>query len=316
MAALCDVVTMKLPNFFGESGLDRMSERRDDDAWLADLLRAPEALFVPQWRTRSFVDRLDSEAPRAAHLTTPEIAELAKEGADFVFLGYRDGVPYFSIDVSHLDEPETHPALTGRGEFADIRDVSLFMPREEGGMLAYARAIAHWHNTHRFCGRCGSTTRVESGGHVRRCTNADCNAQHFPRTDPAVIMLVYRGDKVILARKKGWPEGRHSILAGFVEPGETLEGAVIREVMEEVGVPVSNVRYHSSQPWPFPANLMLGYFAEAQSETLTVCDDELEHARWFTRDELMDEALAFRKQPSNVSIARRLLAEWVTGEEP
>ena len=306
---------MKQPNFFGETGLDRMSERRGDGVWLAELLSAPSALFVPVWRTRSFVDQSNAETPRSAHLSRAEIAGLAGEGAEFIFLGFRDKVPYFSVDLSHLDAPETHPSLIGRGEFADIRDVSLFMPREEGAMLAYARAIAYWHHTHRFCGRCGSPTVAEAAGHIRRCQNPDCNTQHFPRTDSAVIMLVHRGDKVILGRKKGWPEGRHSILAGFVEPGETLEGAVTREVMEEVGVPVTNVRYHSSQPWPFPGNLMLGYFAEAMSGELTICDDELEHARWFTRDELMDEALAFRKQPTAVSIARRLLAEWVTGEE-
>lgn len=306
---------MRPPNFFGETGLDRMSDRRGDADWLAGLLQSPQALFLPVWRSRSFVDQSASEAPRAAHLSAAEIAELAEEGAEFIFLGFRDNVPFFSVDLSHVDEPDAHPALTGKGEFADIRDVSLFMPREEGGMLAYARAIAHWHSTHRFCGRCGSPTEVREAGHVRQCTNPDCNAQHFPRTDPAVIMLVHRGDRVILGRKKGWPEGRYSILAGFVEPGETLEGAVIREVMEEVGVPVASVRYHSSQPWPFPANLMLGYFAEAQSETLRICDDELEDARWFTRAELMEEALEFRRQPTAVSIARRLLAEWVTGEE-
>jgi len=307
---------MKPSNFFGETGLDRMSERRGDTVWLAELKRAPDALFSPVWRTRSFIDQSDAETPRSAHLDAAAIAGLTDDESEIIFLGYRSGVPYFSMDVSHLEEPESHPSLIGKGEFADIRDVSLFMPREEGAMLAYAKAIAYWHHTHRFCGRCGSPTVTEEAGHVRRCGNPECNTQHFPRTDSAVIMLVHRGDKVILARKKGWPEGRHSILAGFVEPGETLEGAVTREVLEEVGVPVTNVRYHSSQPWPFPGNLMLGYFAEALSDDLTVCDDELEHARWFTRDELMEEALAFRKQPTAVSIARRLLAEWVTGEEP
>ena len=314
--ALCELEGMREPNFFGESGLDRMSERRADESWLADLRNAPEALYVPVWRTRSFVDRQNAETPVPVHLDAATISELAEDGAEFIFLGYREGVPYFSVDLSHLDEPEAHPHLANRGEFADIRDVSLFMPRQDGAMLAYARAIAHWHRTHRFCGRCGSPTEAQNAGHVRRCVNPDCGAEHFPRTDPAVIMLIHRGDRVILGRKKGWPEGRYSILAGFVEPGETLEGAVIREVMEEVGVPVSNVRYHSSQPWPFPANLMLGYFAEAQSETLNVCDDELEHARWFTRDELMEEALEYRRQPTAVSIARRMLSEWVTGEEP
>ncbi|MBT3535538.1 MAG: NAD(+) diphosphatase, partial [Rhodospirillaceae bacterium] len=181
---------------------------------------------------------------------------------------------------------------------------------------AYIKAIANWHHTHKFCGRCGSATEPRDGGHMRECTNADCKAQHFPRTDPAVIMLVSSGDKIILARKKGWPEDRYSILAGFVEQGETLEGAVTREVLEEVSVPVTNVRYHSCQPWPFPANLMFGFFAEAQSETIKIDDDELDHARWFHRDELIEEARQYAEKPHSVSIARRLMSEWALGNEP
>ena len=148
---------------------------------------------------------------------------------------------------------------------------------------------------------------------MRQCTNLDCNTQHFPRTDMAVIMLVSSGDKIVMGRKKDWSKDRFSILAGFVEPGETLEGAVAREVMEEVGIPVTNVYYHSSQPWPFPSNLMLGFFAEAMSEEINIQDDELAEARWFSREELIDEAREYAKKPHSVSIARRLISEWALG---
>jgi NAD+ diphosphatase len=306
---------MKSPNFYAETGLDRMAERRPDAEWLLELSRDAAAMVVPIWRTHNLIDQA-GDAPQAGRLAGSMIAGLVDQGGQLIFLGFRDAKPYFAIDLSHIDEPHELPELAGAGEFADLRDLSLTMPREDGGMLAYVRALSHWHRTHQFCGRCGAKTEMIDAGHVRRCTNSACNAQHFPRTDAAVIMLVSRGDRIVLARKKGWPEGRFSILAGFVEPGETLEGAVVREVMEEIGIPVTNVRYHSSQPWPFPSNLMMGYVAQAESDTIRISDDELEEARWFHRDELIEEARAYTETPHSVSIARRLIAEWALGQEP
>lgn len=306
---------MKSPNFFGETGLDRMAERRTDADWLRSLMDAADASVLPIWRSRNFIAKNEDQTV-AVRLSITEIRHLLAEDIHPIFLGFREGTPYFAIDLSHMDNPTELPVLSDRGEFTDIREHGLHLPREDGGLLAYVKAIANWHHTHKFCGRCGSATEPRDGGHMRECINPDCKAQHFPRTDPAVIMLVSSGDKIILARKKGWPEDRYSILAGFVEQGETLEGAVVREVMEEVGIPVTNVRYHSSQPWPFPANLMFGFFAEAQSETITIADDELDHARWFHRDELIEEARQYAKKPHSVSIARRLMSEWALGHEP
>lgn len=311
-ATLCP---MKSPNFFGETGLERMSERRTDEGWIQSLTEAADAVILPIWRTRNLIAQVN-DAPMAVRIALTEIRHILTEEAHPIFLGYRDGAPHFAVDLSHMEEPTELPELNGRGEFTDIREHGLHMPREDGGLLAYIKAIANWHHTHKFCGRCGGATEPREGGHMRQCTNADCKAQHFPRTDPAVIMLVSSGAKIILARKKGWPEDRYSILAGFVEQGETLEGAVIREVQEEVGVPITNVRYHSSQPWPFPANLMFGFFAEALSETITIDDDELDHARWFHRDELIEEARQYAEKPHSVSIARRLMSEWALGNEP
>ena len=306
---------MKPPNFFGETGLDRMSERRTDKDWLRTLTESADAVVLPIWRTRNLIVQ-QGQTPAAVRVSLMEISANLSDAVHPIFLGFQDGIPHFAIDLSHLDDPLALPELSGKGEFTDIRDAGLHLPRDDGGLLAYIKAIANWHHTHKFCGRCGSPSEPRDGGHMRECTNADCKAQHFPRTDPAVIMLVSSGDKIILARKKGWPEDRYSILAGFVEQGETMEGAVAREVMEEVSIPVTNVRYHSCQPWPFPANLMFGFFAEALSEAIKIDDDELDHARWFHRDELIDEARRYAEKPHSVSIARRLMSEWALGHEP
>ena len=186
------------------------------------------------------------------------------------------------------------PALAASGveaatvRFADLRQVGPRIERREGALLALARAMVFWHQRHRYCGLCGSPTRSEEAGHMRRCTDPACNAMHFPRTDPAVIMLVTDGERALLGRNKNFPlPGMYSTLAGFVEPGESLEDAVAREVREETGVEVGAVHYHSSQPWPFPGNIMLGFHAEARTTEITIDYGELEDARWFTRDWLV-----------------------------
>ncbi len=303
---------MKTPNFFAETGLERTAERRIDSEWLQELLHASKTRFLPIWRNQNLLQK-GSKNPIPVGLTFEEIKVVLKGGHSAVFLGLRDGLAFFALDISHLRDPYELPAIKKTGNFNDIREISLQIPRQDGGLLAYARAITHWHQTHKFCGRCGKECEAREGGHMRQCINPDCKTQHFPRTDPAVIMLVSNNDKIILARKKGWPEDRYSILAGFVEPGESLEGAVRREVLEEVGVHINNIRYHSSQPWPFPSNLMLGFFADAKNTDLKICDEELEDARWFSREELIEEAKLYEKKPHSVSIARRLIAEWALG---
>ncbi len=304
---------MKSPNFFGETGLNRMAERRTDSVWLEEVAGLKDAVVLPVWRTHNLIDGLGQ--PKAVSLSLGSLVDIVDDTTHLVFLGYRGNVPYFTIDLSHIDEPRELRPLNATGQFTDIRDIGLDLPKEDGGLLAYSRAITQWHKTHKFCSRCGSPTVPRDGGHMRQCTNPDCNTQHFPRTDMAVIMLVSSGDKIVMGRKKDWSKDRFSILAGFVEPGETLEGAVAREVMEEVGIPVTNINYHSSQPWPFPSNLMLGFFAEAQSEEINIQDDELAEARWFSREELIDEAREYAPKPHSVSIARRLISEWALGTE-
>jgi NAD+ diphosphatase len=178
----------------------------------------------------------------------------------------------------------------------------------------------HWHQRHHFCGVCGSPTRSEEAGHQRRCTNSACNAVHFPRTDPAVIMAVSDGarngkDRLLLGRQASWPPGMRSVLAGFVEPGESLEEAVAREVKEEVGIEVEDVRYHSSQPWPFPGSIMLGFNAHALSTEIRLSPEEIAEAAWYTREQLRasPEDESFRL-PRRDSIARRLVEGWIAGK--
>ncbi|MCW5772811.1 MAG: NAD(+) diphosphatase [Rhodospirillaceae bacterium] len=308
-------------NFYADSGLDRVSERRKDESWVAARFADPASRFVPLWRSRNYVD---VEKAAALFLSGEECLRYETRVEETVFLGLAGEVAYFAADFSHIEAAETGPELLppGRGSagFLDLRQIGPRLGRQEGAILAYARGMETWHRRHRFCGQCGAPTRAIEGGHVRVCMNDACALQQFPRTDPAVIMLVTRGDSCLLGSNPRFPPGLYSTLAGFVEPGETLEAAVAREVMEEAGARVRNVRYHSSQPWPFPTSLMLGFYAEAEDEALTVNTEELRDARWFARDwlrahaaEFNDTAAPFRL-PRADSIARRLIEDWLAGE--
>ncbi|HLJ21307.1 MAG TPA: NAD(+) diphosphatase, partial [Stellaceae bacterium] len=246
---------MKPPNFYAANGLDRAGHRRREPDWLEAQLAHPETLFVPVWRGQNLVASVAEGAPSAITLRREALVSLDGEP---VLLGLREERAYFALDLSHHESPLQQIRAEGPIEFTDLRRVGPLLARPDGALLAYARGILYWHGRHRFCGVCGSPTRSEEGGHVRRCTRSECNATHFPRTDPAVIMLVTDGERALLGRQKVWPKGQHSTLAGFVEPGESLEDAVAREVLEETGIVVDDVTYHSSQPWPFPSSIMLG----------------------------------------------------------
>ncbi|MGE0745937.1 MAG: NAD(+) diphosphatase [Rhodospirillales bacterium] len=309
IARYATVAAMERINFYASSALDRAAQRRTDEAWLTSLRRARTTRVLPVWRSKNLV--VPGESPLAVMLEVTDAEMLFEACPDCIFIGLVGDVAHFVVDLSHIDDPSALPPLAGRGEFVDLRAVGANLPRGDGALLAYARGITHWHRTHRFCGVCGSPSEMRDGGHVRVCTNPDCKTSHFPRTDPAVIMLVSQGDRCLLGRKAEWPEGMYSTLAGFVEPGESLEDAVAREVMEETGVSVTDVRYHSSQPWPFPASLMLGFFATATSEEIRYDNTELDDARWFTRLELSEGAAGLARRPRSDSIARRLLETWI-----
>jgi len=319
---------MSRDNFYAGAGLDRVAHLRKDEAWLAESLADPRSRLVPVWRARNLVAGYSGDGepfgaimrnPAALRgqvtpvlLEPPAVRPHIESGAPVVLLGLVEAVAHFAIDLSYLETPEEAPELAGLGRFTDLRAVGPLMGQAEGAMLAYARGILHWHNRHRFCGRCGSETRSADAGHMRVCLNPECGTSHFPRTDPAVIMLVTRGEMCLLGRQAIWPPGMHSTLAGFVEPGESLEEAVAREVHEETGVRVVDVRYRSSQPWPFPSSLMLGFRATAIDEEIRVFTEELEDARWFSRDFVRghepDESF---RTPRRDSIAWRLIKDWL-----
>jgi NAD+ diphosphatase len=297
---------MKSPNFYAGLQLDRAAEKRRDEAWIAERLNAG-ARILPVWRAQNLV--IEQPEPRAVFLSVEDL-----NGFDglSIYLGDSGGVPVFAVDLSPLDESAVAAQVGGRGTFVDLRTVGGLMDRQEGGVLAYARAIAHWHGRHRFCGVCGAPTVAIAAGHVRKCTNADCATEHFPRTDPAVIMLVHDGERCLLGHHVRWTIPMYSTLAGFVEPGESLEDAVAREIFEEAGIRVDDVQYHSSQPWPFPASIMLGFYARARTTDLKLDPDELQNAGWFTREFLRGphDPDKFRL-PRVDSIARRLINDWI-----
>ena len=325
---------MQTPNFYSHSGFERAGLRRRDTSWIVERVADPGSLFVPVWRNQNLVIELEEGDPRAVVLEPTGIAAFLGESAEerlavgeVVFLGVIGERAHFALDLSPVEAPLEmlhSSALAASGvedapgpttvRFADLRQIGPRIDRREGALLALARAMMFWHARHRYCGLCGSPTRSEEAGHMRRCTNPICDTMHFPRTDPAVIMLVTNGDRALMGRSKNFVPGMYSTLAGFVEPGENLEDAVAREVREETGIEVGAVHYHSSQPWPFPANIMLGFHAEALTTEITVDYGELEDARWYERDWLLSHADddSFRL-PRLDSIARRLIGDWLHG---
>lgn len=304
-------------NFYTGATLDRAGPSRKQADWLADRLRHPLARLVPVWRGR-FLMSDDGAAAQPRFLSPGDEWWQGVAADPPVFLGVdgtvddptdADGAVWFTVDVSAIETPEDHPHLSRLGVFTDLRALAPLLDRPTAGLFAYARGLLSWHQKHRFCAACGWPSLADEGGHVRRCGNPDCGQVHFPRTDPAVIMLVRRGDQCLLGRSPRFPPGRYSTLAGFVEPGESLEAAVAREVMEEAGVAVTDVRYHSSQPWPFPASLMMGFTATAVSDRIRIDQDELEDARWFSREEVRTAAPGALPPPD--SIARQLIEDWL-----
>jgi len=297
-------------NFYSGVGLDRADHRRRDADWVRARRADPRSRIVLVWRNHSLIRRADDVGAVWLHMA--ETVALLPRGPEPVFLGQDGDTAVFALDLSALAPEEAAAAVDGHGIFEDLRAVGPLMSRREAAILAYARGLVYWHQRHRFCGVCGSATESANAGHVRRCTDAGCGAEHFPRTDPAVIMLVHDGERCVLGRQKIWPPGMVSTLAGFVEPGETLEEAVAREVYEEVGLEVTDVTYQSSQPWPFPSSIMLGFHAYGRYGPLRLNAEEIDTAAWFTRAELRaspeDERL---RLPRRDSIAWRLIADWI-----
>lgn len=296
-------------NLYTALDVDRCDARRGDTAWIEQQMRSASSRTLLVWRGRNLTSAHDGSAIH--EVITAEIVDRFAADA-FTLLGVADGAAFFGLDVSSVEDPIADLGLRGTAVFEDLRRIGPVLPRREGALLAHARAMAHWHSRHLYCGACGAPTRPARAGHVRVCSDAACGIEHFPRTDPAVITLVTHEDACLLGRQARWRPNMFSVLAGFVEPGEDLEQAVVREVFEEAGVAVTDVRYHSSQPWPFPASLMIGFTARATSRELNVDGSELELARWLTRDDIFREVEAGTLVLSPVdSISRRLVDEWL-----
>lgn len=291
-------------NVFAGAFVDRSGDRREDPDWLAAAIVSANSRFVPVWRDRCLAT---GEPPHISLLRHPDVDRFL-DPRESIFLGMFQSQPAFALAIDDDTDALAHVPFSESGEFHDLRYLGSVLPPDEANVAAHAVALIKWHQLQKFCGLCAAVMRAESGGNTRICTNEACATQIFPRVDPAIIVLVSHGDECLLGRQEKWPEGRYSTIAGFVEPGESLEDAVRREVGEETNIVVGYVRYHSSQPWPFPSSLMLGFTAHAESRDIRLNDGELEDARWFTRKELQS---GFPKLPYRLSIARRLVDDWL-----
>lgn len=291
---------MQSQNTFAGAFVDRSGHRRHDPEWLRQAAHSAASRFLPVWRNKCLAS---GEPLRAVLLEATDAAGQLRD-EELIFLGmYRDQ-PAFAFRI----DPSAEQPFTDHGDYHDLRYLGGVLPADEANLVAQARALVVWHELQKFCGRCGAPSYPEAGGNSRLCSDEACGKTIFPRVDPAVIVLVSNGPQCLLGRQAGWPDGRYSTIAGFAEPGESLEDAVRREVLEETNIEVHDVEYHSSQPWPFPSSLMLGFFAQASSSRIVLNDGELEDAQWFTRKELRS---GFPKLPYRVSIARRLVDNWL-----
>ena len=287
--------------------IDRLAERRNDATWVAKAFSRANSHVLIVHRGRLLVTG-EGGAAQLAGLAP----ERRTQSAPPVLLGQLEGTTYFAVSVTEDIAAELTAADGSR--FCGLRSIVTHLEGHQAGLAAYARAVDLWHTNHQFCGRCGGATRTDQSGFRMQCTNADCGREHFPRLDPAVIVIVAHAGRCLLGRQPSWPVGRYSTLAGFVEPGESLEDAVRREVAEESNIRVGAVRYHSSQPWPFPSSLMVGFTADALTTEIR-CDDELEDARWFAAEELCDLVHSGTVLlPFKNSVSYRLIADWMAKE--
>jgi len=306
---------MSLPalNTFSGDPLDRAGDLRNDPERLAEQVAHPGAVAMVLWEGRPLVEATDP--PRLAWLALTHARAVVPDRE--LFLGLWEGAPCFAVEVEGSIDPASGP-LAGLGAFHEMRAAAALLPGPDAAMAGTAKSLFDWRRRHGFCAACGVETETACGGWKRICPA--CQVEHFPRVDPVTIMLaIYKGGAepvCLLGRQAGWPEGRMSALAGFLEPGETIEAACAREIEEEAGLTVTAVRYHSSQPWPFPSQLMIGLVCEVDSEDARPDQTELEAVAWLTRAEAracLEGTHPAIKAPPHIAIARTLLQAWVDG---
>ncbi len=307
---------MRKPHIFADNPLDRGEVERRDEGWIAEQWVNPASRFLP---FRNLKALLTDDEPPELGWRPAGAADALPEGAEWIFLGLLDGAAHFAVDLSR-DAAAAEGVVEATGwRFEDCRTAGETMSGPDTGILAQARSQLDWNLRHGFCSVCGAATRKGRGGQVRQCPV--CGAQHFPRTDPVVITVVADtvGDRCLLGQSRGRLQRMrtYSALAGFMDQGESIEEAVAREVMEEAGIRVRNVRYHSSQPWPFPSSLMIGCIAEAESTDINMDDEEMTDVRWFGRAEVL-KALDGRSEqlmlPGPIAIAHHLIKAWANGD--
>ncbi len=297
---------------FAGSPLDRCENLRRDAGAIRALQQSDRALFLPFWRGELFI--LSDGTPALLQGMALEALEISDPGPVFLGIQGKSEQPWFAFTLTETASAADDFALNGLGEWTNLRAAAPLLSKEDMAIIGRASALLSWHNRHRYCANCGEQTMPAEGGIKRECEA--CGTEHFPRTDPVVIMLAVHDDQCLMGRQAGWPQNTYSALAGFVEQGESLEEACAREVGEEAGVQIGTVRYVLSQPWPFPSSLMIGLIAEARSEKITL-DDELEDARWFSRDEVRAMLAGTHERynaPMPFSAACHLLREWAKNE--
>ncbi|NQE61933.1 NAD(+) diphosphatase [Caulobacter sp. RHG1] len=304
-----------ITNTFAGNPLNRASERRGDESWLAEKLADAESLAVALWNGKPLVEDLPGEdgqpgGVQIAYLRADMAQDLAGGAERLLFLGLWKDIAVFAVDIDTTGDPAEGP-LQGLGRFEELRGAAAAMPAADAGILATAKSMFEWRRRHRWCSACGQQTNVSDGGWKRICPS--CDAEHFPRTDPVAIMLALHDGKCLLGRQAAWPEGMYSALAGFIEPGETIEEACARELKEEAGLTATAVRYHSSQPWPWPGSLMMGLIADVDSADAAPDQTELEAVRWFSKEEaalLIKGELEGVFAPPPLAIAHQLIKAW------
>jgi len=288
-------------NFLAGPYLDRRAELREDPDWLQAARADAGTLFLP---IRGTALGVSGDPPIAAFVDHQHSLARTTPDESLVLLGWFRERRCVMVQLGDDADTDTDAA---RIRFEELRPLAPTLDSEEAGLLAYARALSYWQQRHRHCGVCGTPTRPLRAGHVMQCRSSVCATEFFPRIDPAIIVLVSDGERALLGRQASWPKNRYSTIAGFVEPGESLEDAVAREVLEETGVSITASDYHSSQPWPFPSSLMLGFMASAAPDSIAGGSSELEDARWFTRAEIAAGAVIL---PPPTSISHRLIENW------
>lgn len=298
---------------FSGNPLDRGDVQRRDEDWLAQAARDPRSRFLPLWQLDILL--CNGNGAELGWVAPADIERLAVDGPP-VFLGLMDGTAHFAVDVSTVEEPLRELNLEEPWSFVEARAAAAQLKPEDVGILAHSKSQVDWHRRHRFCGLCGAPTEQGRGGQVRKCTR--CNTEHFPRTDPVAIMVVTDGERALLGQSRGRlaRSGRYSALAGFIDQAECIEEAVRREIKEESGIIVGEVRYHSSQPWPFPFSLMIGCHGKALSTNIVKDDEEMTDVRWFSREEVLSSLAGENpnlKLPDPVAIAHHLIRAWAEG---